>query len=128
MCILILKKCKKEDDVLFINAREHYKKEKHQNILREGDIEKGEVNDIQKIVETYQFRKEEERYSRRVSMEEIEENDYNLNISRYVSTAKPEPIIDLKEVNLKLADIEKKATKSLKEHNEFLKELGLDTI
>ncbi|HIP47391.1 MAG TPA: type I restriction-modification system subunit M, partial [Lutibacter sp.] len=120
VCILVLKKCKKEDDVLFINASEHYKKEKRQNHLQEEDI--------QKIVETYQFRKEEERYARRVSMEEIEKNDYNLNISRYVSTAKPEPIIDLQEVNVKLAEIEKKATKSLNEHNEFLKELGLKTI
>ena len=127
VCILILKKCKKEDDVLFINASEHYKKEKRQNILREG--KDGEVNDIQKIVDTYQNRPDKiERYARRVSMEEIEKNDYNLNISRYVSTAKPEKRIDLKEVNEKLADIEKKATKSLNEHNKYLKELGLKTI
>lgn len=127
VCILILKKCKKDDDVLFINASEHYKKEKRQNILREG--KDGEANDIQKIVATYKNRPEKiERYARRVSMEEIEKNDYNLNISRYVSTAKPEPIIDLKEVNEKLVEIEKKAAKSLKEHNEFLKELGLKTI
>jgi type I restriction enzyme M protein len=128
VCILILKKCKKDDDVLFINASEHYKKEKRQNILREG--KDGEANDIQKIVDTYKNRPEKpiERYARRVSMEEIEKNDYNLNISRYVSTAKPEPIINLKEVNEKLVEIEKKAAKSLKEHNEFLKELGLKTI
>ncbi len=127
VCILILKKCKKDDDVLFINASEHYKKEKRQNILREG--KDGEANDIQKIVETYQNRPEKiERYARRVSMEEIEKNDYNLNISRYVSTAKAEIKIDLKEVNEKLADIEKKATKSLEEHNGYLKELGLKTI
>jgi type I restriction enzyme M protein len=127
VCILILKKCKKEDDVLFINASEHYKKEKRQNILREG--KDGEANDIQKIVETYQNRPEKvERYARRVSMEEIEKNDYNLNISRYVSTAKAEIKIDLKEVNKKLVDIEKKATKSLNEHNGYLEELGLKTI
>jgi type I restriction enzyme M protein len=127
VCILVLKKCKKDDDVLFINASEHYKKEKRQNILREG--KDGEANDIQKIVETYQNRPEKiERYARRVSMEEIEKNDYNLNISRYVSTAKAEIKIDLKEVNEKLADIEKKATKSLNEHNGYLEELGLKTI
>ena len=120
VCILILKKCKKEDDVLFINASEHYKKEKRQNHLREEDI--------LKIVDTYQFRKEEKRYSRRVSMKEIEKNDYNLNISRYVSTAKPEPIIDLKDVNKKLVEIEKKASDARKKHNEYLKELGLDLI
>jgi type I restriction enzyme M protein len=61
-------------------------------------------------------------------MEEIEKNEYNLNISRYVSTAKVEIKIDLKEVNDKLVEIEKKAIKSLDEHNEFLKELGLKTI
>ncbi|WP_396636466.1 type I restriction-modification system subunit M [Maribacter sp. R77961] len=133
VCILVLKKCKKDDDVLFINASEHYKKEKRQNILRDGKIDgvldPKEPNDIQKIVETYQNRPEkEERYSRRVSMKEIEDNDYNLNISRYVSTAKPEPIIDLKEVNEKLVDTKKKASESLKLHNGFLKELGLKTI
>lgn len=127
VCILVLKKCKKEDDVLFINASEHYKKVKRQNELRVG--EDGEPNDIQKIVDTYQNRPEEiERYARRVSMDEIEENDYNLNISRYVSTAEPEPIIDLKEVHQKLADIDKKANEALEQHNKFLKDLGLDTI
>ena len=127
VCILVLKKCKKEDDVLFINASEHYKKEKRQNFLRTG--ENGEPNDIQEIVDTYQNRPEKiERYARRVSMEEIEKNDFNLNISRYVSTAKPEPIIDLDDVNEKLTEIEMKATKSLNEHNEYLKELGLKTI
>lgn len=124
VCILVLKKCKKEDDVLFINAsgEGNFAKEKRQNYLR--------PEDIKRIVDTYQNRPEEkvERYSRRVSLEEIEKNDYNLNISRYVSTAKPEPKIDLKKVNEKLVDIEKKATKSLNEHNEYLKELGLDTI
>ncbi|WP_339625173.1 type I restriction-modification system subunit M [uncultured Winogradskyella sp.] len=129
VCILILKKCKKEDDVLFINASERYKKEKRQNILRNGDVEKGEKNDILEIINTYKNRPEKvERYARRVPMEEIVKNEFNLNISRYVSTAKPEPIIDLKEVNEKLVDIEKKATKSLNEHNEYLKELGLKTI
>lgn len=127
VCILVLKKCKKEDDVLFINASEHYKKEKRQNFLRTG--ENGEPNDIQEIVDTYQNRPEKiERYARRVSMEEIEKNDFNLNISRYVSTAKPEPIINLDDVNEKLTEIEKKATKSLNEHNEYLKQLGLKTI
>ena len=124
---MVLKKCEKEDDVLFINASEHYKKEKRQNFLRTGENE--EPNDIKEIVDTYQNRPEKiERYSRRVSMEEIEKNDFNLNISRYVSTAKPEPIIDLNDVNEKLNEIEKKATKSLNEHNEYLKELGLKTI
>jgi type I restriction enzyme M protein len=120
VCILILKKCKKFDDVLFINASEHFEKNKNQNHLRSEDIKK--------IVDTYQYRTEEVRYSRRVDFSEIEENDFNLNISRYVSTAKPEKIIDLQEVNDELLDIEKQIEKSTKEHNKFLEELGLKQL
>jgi type I restriction enzyme M protein len=127
VCILVLKKCKKFDDVLFINASEHYKKGKRQNQLRDGKEDK--ENDIKKIVETYQYRPENiDRYARRVSMEEIEKNDYNLNISRYVSTSKDEVKIDLKEVNKRLEDIEKAATKARNEHNKYLVELGLGKI
>jgi type I restriction enzyme M protein len=61
----VLKKCKKQDDVLFINASEHYEKGKRQNTLREGEV--GDPNDIQKIVDTYKYRPEHiERYARRV--------------------------------------------------------------
>lgn len=126
VCILVLKKCKKFDDVLFINASEYYEKGKRQNRLRDGEGD--EPNDIRKIVETYQFRTEEERYSRRVSMEEIAKNDYNLNISRYVSTAVTEKEIDLKEVNARLVDIEKRINEATDKHNAFLKELGLPIL
>lgn len=124
--ILVLKKCKKENDVLFINASEHYKKGKRQNTLREG--EEGEANDIEKIVETYKYRQEQERYSRRVSMEEIEKNGCNLNISRYVSTSLDEVKIDLKEVNQRLVSINESIKTNTDLHNGFLKELGLDLI
>ena len=120
VCILVLKRCKKFDDVLFINAAEYFEKGKRQNNLRSEHIEK--------IVETYQFRKEENRYSRLASMEEIAKNDYNLNISRYVSTAKSEEPVDLLAVNKALVGIEKKAAETAKKHNQFLKELGLPTI
>jgi type I restriction enzyme M protein len=126
VCILVLKKCKKQDDVLFINASEHYEKGKRQNTLREG--EDGEPNDIQRIVETYQFRNNIERYSRKVSMDEIEKNGYNLNISRYVSTSVDEVKIDLKEVNKKLVAINESIKTNTDKHNEFLKELGLPLI
>lgn len=126
VCIIVLKKCKKFDDVLFINASEHYEKGKRQNRLRDG--EDGQPNDIRKIVETYQFRTEEERYSRRVSMAEIEKNGYNLNISRYVSTVVEEEKIDLGKVNRDLADINRKIAEATARHNAFLKELGLDGI
>lgn len=126
VCILVLKKCKKPNDVLFINASEYFEKGKRQNKLREGVD--GEPNDIDKIVSTYQYRKEEDRYSRRVSMDEIEKNDFNLNISRYVSTAKKEKSINLHEANERLMDIEKSISKAKAEHNKFLEELGLPLL
>ena len=120
VCILVLKKCKKTDDVLFINASEHFEKGKRQNQLSQENIKK--------IVNTYQFRTEEERYSKRVSMKEIATNDYNLNISRYISTARAEEEIDLLEINKELVALEEKIKSATKKHNEFLKELNLPVI
>ncbi len=126
--ILILKKCKKHDDVLFINASERYEKGKRQNTLRDGK-EAGERNDIDDIVNTYKNRPDYiERYARRVSMDEIEKNGYNLNISRYVSTSIDEVKIDLKEVNEKLTEINKSIKVNTDKHNKYLKELGLNLI
>lgn len=120
VCILVLKKCKKEDDVLFINASEHFVKGKRQNSLNKDNIKS--------IVETYKYRQETERYSRKVSMDEIEKNGYNLNISRYVNTAEDEIEIDLDKVNEKLTSINERIETKTKEHNEYLKELKLKTI
>ena len=120
VCILVLKKCKKPDDVLFINASEHFEKGKRQNRLLPEHIDK--------IVETYQYRKEEERYARCVSMEEIEKNDFNLNISRYISTAKEEEEVDLGAVNTDLENLEKKVQAAKSKHNEFLAQLGLPLL
>jgi type I restriction enzyme M protein len=126
VCILILKKCKKEDDILFINAsgEGNFRKDKRQNKLDQDN-----PNHIRKIVETYQFRKEEERYSKRVSIDEIKNNhDYNLNISRYVSTAEAEKEEKLDEIHTNLESIEDKIKESTQAHNAFLKELGLDLL
>ncbi len=120
VCILVLKKCKKFDDVLIINASEHFNKGKRQNVLSEEHINK--------IIDTYQYRKEEERYSRKVSMKEIEKNEYNLNISRYVSTAESEEIIDIQKVNKDLNEIEKNIVKAKDSHNKYLQELGLKKL
>jgi len=120
VCILVLKKCKKPDDVLFINASEHYEKGKRQNQLLPEHIDK--------IIDTYQYRKDEVRYARRVSMDEIEKNDYNLNISRYVSTAEQEEEIDLAAVHTQLGDIEKRIAEAADTHNQYLKELGLPPV
>jgi type I restriction enzyme M protein len=120
VCILVLKKCKKQDDVLFINASEEYNKGKRQNNLDQSHINN--------IIDTYQFRTERERYSRRVSIEEIEKNGYNLNISRYISTSEEEVKIDLKQVNTNITSINQTIEEKTKEHNQYLKELGLDLI
>jgi len=120
VCILVLKKCKKEDDVLFINASEQFENGKRQNSLGKKHIKN--------IVETYKYRQETERFSRKVSMEEIEKNGYNLNISRYVSTAEDEVQIDLDKVNADLTSINERIKTNTDKHNEFLKELGLKTI
>ncbi len=120
VCILVLKKCKKPDDVLFINAAEHFVKGKRQNQLTPEHIEQ--------IVSTYQHRRERERFSRRVPMKEIEANDYNLNISRYVSIAQAEVEIDLAATHGQLVEIEKAIQEATQRHNAFLKELGLPPL
>ena len=120
VCVLVLKKCKKPEDVLFINAAEHFEKGKRQNRLLPEHIDK--------IIETYQYRKEEERYARRVGMEEIEKNGFNLNISRYVSTAVAEEAIDLEAIHAELRTLTHDIEKAKAKHNEFLKELGLPVL
>jgi type I restriction enzyme M protein len=120
VCILVLKKCKKPDDVLFINAAEHFVKGKRQNQLSEEHIAK--------IIDTYKNRTEASRYSRRVDMDEITKNDFNLNISRYISTAVGEEEIDLEATNAELAEIEKAVQTATAKHNAFLKELGLPLL
>jgi type I restriction enzyme M protein len=120
VCILVLKKCKKPDDVLFINAVEHFEKGKRQNQLK--------PEHIAKIIETYQFRKEEPRYARCVEMDEIRKNDFNLNISRYISTAVQEPEIVLADTHAELVKIEQAIQDAKARHNDFLKELRLPRI
>ena len=122
VCILVLKKCRKNDKILFINAsgEEHYGKGKRQNYLRDKDVDK--------IVETYQFRKEEPRFSRLVSLAEIKENDYNLNITRYVNLSIEEEPIDLEAVTKQLHETDAKIEEARGKLNVFLKELGLEEI
>ena len=120
VCILVLKKCKKPDDVLFINAAEHFGKGKRQNFLT--------TEHIDKIVETYRDRREEDRYSKRVSMDRIAEEGYNLNISRYISTAVAEEEIDIVANHAKIMELEAEIEDATKRHNAFLKELGLPLL
>ena len=120
VCILVLKKCKKPDDVLFINAAEHFVKGKRQNQLTDAHIAK--------IIKTYQHRLQEPRYARRVEMAEIEKNGFNLNISRYISTAVGEAEIDLAATHLDLVEIERAIAAAKQKHNAFLIELGLQPL
>ncbi|MCO5239989.1 MAG: type I restriction-modification system subunit M [Chitinophagaceae bacterium] len=117
VCILVLKKCKKFDDVLFINASEHFEKDKRQNKLNEAHIEK--------IIDTYQNRKEVEKYSHRAPLQEIADNDYNLNIPRYVNNFKEEEEIDIQAVMKEIKTLEAKRSDLDKQIEGYLKELGL---
>ena len=120
VCILVLKKCRSDENVLFINASDHFEKGKRQNRLS--------VDNIEKIISTYRERKGEDRYSRLVPQKEIVENGYNLNITRYISTDKDEESIDLADVHAKLVAVEKDIESATKEHNTFLKQLGLKEL
>ena len=114
VCIIVLKKCRKNDKILFINAssEEHYEKGKRQNYLREEDVDN--------IIKAYKSRATISRYAREVSLKEIKENGYNLNITRYVNLSKDEEIIDLKKVSEQLDEIEKEIIKGRDLHNKFL--------
>ena len=122
VCIIVLKKCRKNDKIFFINAssEEHYEKGKRQNFLREGDVEE--------IIKAYKSRATISRYAREVSLSEIKENDYNLNITRYVNLSKDEEAVNLNAVQVKLEDIEREITTARDEHNKFLRDLGLKEI
>ena len=99
-CVIVVKKNRKvDDDILFIDASKEFEKAKNQNYLRDEDVEK--------IVNTYVNREEIEKYSKKVTMKEIEENDYNLNIPRYVDTFEEEEEINLDEVVERINRVDK---------------------
>ena len=115
--ILIFNKGKKTNDVLFIDASREYQEGKNQNKLR--------TEDIKHIVTTYRERKPEPKYSHVAKTAEIQDNDFNLNIPRYVDTSVEEEIIDIKAVQKEIEDLEIKLTETRAEMNRHLKELGL---
>lgn len=119
VCIIVLKKCCPSDDILFINASgiEHFEKMKRQNRLRKKDIDL--------IIATYRHRKEEPRYSRRVSLNEIQSNDYNLNIARYVDMSVAEEMIDLETTAQQLNELAHKIEVAQFDFNQYLVELEL---
>ena len=117
-CILVMKKCRKEDDnILFIDASKEFEKIKTQNKLR--------PEHIQKIIGTYRERKEIDKYSHCATLQEIKDNDYNLNIPRYVDTFEVEEEIDIQAVMAEIKELEAKRADLDKQINVYLKELGL---
>ena len=117
-CILVFKKCREDDqDILFIDASKDFEKVKNQNKLRTQDIEK--------IVNTYANREEIDKYSHKASLEEIKENDFNLNIPRYVDTFEEEEPVDLDEVCDELDRIDAEMEKVDAEIKKYCEELGI---
>ena len=103
--------------VLFIDASKEFEQGKNQNKLRPEDIDK--------IVATYKGRTVIEKYSHIATLDEIKENDYNLNIPRYVDTFEEEEQIDIHAVMAEIKDLEAKRAELDKEIEVYLKELGL---
>lgn len=128
-CIVVFKKGRTTTNVLFVDASKDFKKEKAKNKLRDGS--NGEPNDIKKIVDTYKAfinreeTAEQEKYSHVATLNEIQENEYNLNIPRYVDTFEEEELIDLESVNKEITDIKTQISSLEKEMEQCMKELGL---
>jgi len=117
-CILVLKKQRENpEDILFIDASQHFEKVGNQNQLRPEDIER--------IVSAYRKRESIEKFSHVAELSEVEENDYNLNIPRYVDTFEEEEPVDLAEVSEKLVALEKEMGETDKVIAESCKELGI---
>lgn len=117
-CILVFRKCRESDDVLFINASQCFEKGKNKNQLRPEDIDR--------IIEGYRERSDKDRFSRKVGRDEIESNDWNLNIPRYVDTREPEEIIDLKVIAAEAKKIDDEMGGVDAQIRAFCGELGLE--
>jgi type I restriction enzyme M protein len=119
-CILVFKKCRENpDDILFIDASEHYEKVKTQNMLS--------VNDVDKIVTAYRQRKVEEKYSYVAPLNEVAENEYNLNIPRYVDTFEEEKQIAIDKVAVEIQNLDGDLEENETLITSFCKELNIKT-
>ena len=118
-CILVFKKCRENpDDIIFIDASNEFEKVKTQNQLLDEHINK--------IVDTYRNRREIDKYSALATLEQIKENDYNLNIPRYVDTFEEEEKVDIKAVAQEIKNIDTEMAEVDKAISDFCKELGID--
>lgn len=119
-CILVLKKCRETpDDILFIDASQGYEKAKNQNYLRDEDINR--------IVETYRKRTQQPKYSHVTTLQEIKDNDFNLNIPRYVDTFEEEEQIDINAIANELVELDKQIAQNNKTIADFCKQLNIST-
>lgn len=118
-CILVLKKQRvASDNILFVDASQHFEKVKTQNMLREEDITK--------LVETFRERKAEDKYSHVALLDEVKENDYNLNIPRYVDTFEEEEPVDLTAVANELKSLDKDMISTDATIADYCKQLGIE--
>ncbi len=119
-CVLVFKKCRREDgDILFIDASREFEKGKNQNRLTDENIAK--------IFETYKNRTELEKYSHKATLDEIRENDFNLNIPRYVDTFEEEEEIDLVAVSDEIKKIDNEMINVDAKIAGFCEELGISS-
>ncbi|MGB3779236.1 MAG: type I restriction-modification system subunit M [Tunicatimonas sp.] len=121
-CILVLKKCREQDDnVVFIDASgdDYFVKEGNQNVLRDEDVER--------IVATYQRRETVDKYCYVATLAEIAENDYNLNIPRYVDTFEEEEAVDLEAVSAELKALDEELARTNETIKQYCDELGIAT-
>ena len=101
--VLVFKKNRTNRDIFFIDASNNFEKGKNQNILRDSDIDK--------IIEAYSKREDVDKYAHKAELDEIVENEYNLNIPRYVDTTEPEKPIDVVQVVADIKETDKKIAK-----------------
>lgn len=119
-CILVFKRCRENpENILFIDASQYFEKVKTQNMLREEDIEK--------IVSTFRNRTEEPKYSRLATLKEIADNDFNLNIPRYVDTFEAEESIDIEKLANEIVALNRQMAETDAVIAGFCKELEINT-
>lgn len=116
--VLVFKKCRKDDDdILFIDGSKEFVKQGNQNYLTDEHV--------QKLFDTYHKRAEVKRFSHKASLTEIKENDYNLNIPRYVDTFEPEPEVDIDAVAKELQTLTSGESTLQDKIAAYCKELGI---
>lgn len=122
VCLLVLKKERNgnSDNICFIDASKHFTSGKAMNYITDEDIDR--------IINAYQERKDIDKFCHVAKMAEIKENDYNLNIPRYVDTFEPEPEVDINQVIKDIHKVDKEITSATEEVNKYLKELGLPLL